>query len=206
MVTEKEKLQKSLDEIINAKSVLDKHKNCICVFGSSAIKAGTKYYEDAVLTGEKLALAGFEVITGGGPGIMEAVNKGVQNAKGKSIGICMEFPDICIQNDFIDKENHLLLTDMAARKYLFWKYAKAFIALPGGLGTLDEITECLTLMQMGNIEKRPLILQDKTFWQPMTDWLKNTLKNDYKTIKQSDIDLFTLSDSPEETIQRIINA
>lgn len=204
MLTEKEKLQKANDEILNAQSVMDRHKNCVAVFGSSSIKEDTEYYKQAVLTGECLAKAGFEVITGGGPGLMEAVNKGVQNAGGVSIGICMEFPDICIENDFIDKENHLLLTDMAARKYLFWKYSRAFVALPGGLGTLDEITEALTLMQMGNIKKRPFVFQDKIFWKPFENWLSTSLLTEYKTIKQSDIQLFSLSENAEETLEIIL--
>ena len=136
---------------------------------------------------------------------MEAVNKGVQKAKGKSIGICMDFPEICIENEYIDKENHLLLSDFSARKYLFWKFANAFVALPGGLGTLDEITECLTLMQMKNIQQRPLILQDKKFWSGMAQWLENTLKNEYKTIRESDINLFEVTDNVNDTITKITN-
>jgi hypothetical protein len=204
MLTEKEKLQKAAGEILSADNILKDVKNCVCVFGSSSIKEGTEYYDEAVKTGFELSKAGFSVMTGGGPGLMEAVNKGVQNAKGTSIGICMEFPGVCIENDFIDKEKHLLLTDMAARKYLFWKYACAFVALPGGLGTLDEITECLTLMQMENIKKRPLVFQDKNFWRPFEKWLSKSLLQEYKTVKTSDMQLFELSENAGETIKIIL--
>jgi len=205
MSTEKYKLEKAIQEILDSNKVLEKIGKSVCVFGSSSIEEGTEYYQQAVETGYQLAKAGFAVITGGGPGLMEAVNKGVQKAKGKSIGICMEFPEICIENEYIDKENHLLLSDFSARKYLFWKFANAFVALPGGLGTLDEITECLTLMQMKNIQQRPLILQDKKFWSGMAQWLENTLKNEYKTIRESDINLFEVTDNVNDTITKITN-
>ena len=205
MSTEKDKLEKAIQEILDSNKVLEKIGKSVCVFGSSSIKEDTEYYQQAVETGYQLAQAGFAVITGGGPGLMEAVNKGVQKAKGKSIGICMEFPEICIENEYIDKENHLLLSDFSARKYLFWKFANAFVALPGGLGTLDEITECLTLMQMKNIQQRPLILQDKKFWSGMAQWLENTLKNEYKTIRESDINLFEVTDNVNDTITKIAN-
>ncbi|MBR4265026.1 MAG: TIGR00730 family Rossman fold protein [Bacteroidales bacterium] len=205
MSTEKDKLEKAIQEILDSNKILEKIGKSVCVFGSSSIEEGTEYYQQAVETGYQLAQAGFAVITGGGPGLMEAVNKGVQKAKGKSIGICMEFPEICIENEYIDKENHLLLSDFSARKYLFWKFANAFVALPGGLGTLDEITECLTLMQMKNIQQRPLILQDKKFWSGMAQWLENTLKNEYKTIRESDINLFEVTDNVNDTITKITN-
>ena len=205
MSTEKDKLEKAIQEILDSNKILEKIGKSVCVFGSSSIEEGTEYYQQAVETGYQLAQAGFAVITGGGPGLMEAVNKGVQKAKGKSMGICMEFPEICIENEYIDKENHLLLSDFSARKYLFWKFANAFVALPGGLGTLDEITECLTLMQMKNIQQRPLILQDKKFWSGMAQWLENTLKNEYKTIRESDINLFEVTDNVNDTITKITN-
>ena len=201
--TEIEKLKTDIDEIINADKVVESLDNCVCVFGSSSIKESEKSYKEAFDLGFSLAKAGFSVMTGGGPGLVEAVNKGVSKAGGMSVGMCMEFPGICIENDFIDPKYHFLFKGFSSRKYIFWKSAIGFVALPGGLGTLDEITECLTLMQMDIIKKRPLILFDENFWQPFSAWLDNTLKNKFKTITNKDLELFSVSDSVSKIIEKL---
>ncbi len=175
----------------------------VTVLCSSSIKADTPYYQQGVETGYALALAGYSVITGGGPGLMEAANKGTQDGGGKSVGVCMRFPGIFIQNEYIDPQYNITLTNMAARKQLFWDISTAFVALPGGYGTLDEVTECMTLMQMSIIKRRPIILQDAEFWKPLMTWLRDTLKTQYKVIKDDDLSYVHLSSSPAETVEII---
>jgi hypothetical protein len=175
----------------------------VTVLCSSSIKEDTPHYQKGVETGYALGLAGYAVITGGGPGLMEAINKGTQQAGGKSVGICMKFPGVFIQNEYIDPQYNVVLTNMAARKQLFWDISTAFVALPGGYGTLDEVTECMTLMQMGIIKRRPIILQDAEFWAPLTSWLQKELLAEYKVIKDDDLSYVHLSASPEETVEII---
>lgn len=190
-------------EIALGKSMLGGIGASVAVLCSSSIKDGTPHYEKAVETGYALGLAGYAVVTGGGPGLMEAVNKGTQQSGGKSVGICMKFPGVFIQNEYIDPQYNITLTNIAARKQLFWDMATAFVALPGGYGTLDEITECMTLMQMGIIKRRPIILQDAEFWRPLTSWLNDILLTEYKVIKADDLSYVHLSSTPKETVEII---
>ncbi|MCQ2975009.1 MAG: TIGR00730 family Rossman fold protein [Bacteroidales bacterium] len=190
-------------EIEQGYKTLENIGKCVTVFGSSAIPDDSIYCEQAELTGKMLAEAGFAVITGGGPSIMEAVNRGAKNAGGHSIGLTMQFPDKCIENKNID--TMLRFSNMSVRKHMFFKYSSAFVALPGGFGTLDEAFECLALMQTGKISRRPFIFQDKNFWLPAITWIRQVLKNDYKVIGDYDLDLFSLTDEPQLTIETIIN-
>jgi len=187
-------------EIQEAQEALKDLGKCVVVMCSSAIQSGTNAYEQAEATGYELAKAGYAVITGGGPGLMEAVNKGAQRAGGKSVGVCMKFTDIFIQNEYIDPQYNIVMTNMAARKQLFWNIATAFVALPGGFGTLDEITECMTLMQMNETRRRPLILQDRNYWLPLVTWIKQVMKNSYSTIKDDDLSFIHLTDSAKKSI------
>ncbi|MCR5454605.1 MAG: TIGR00730 family Rossman fold protein [Bacteroidales bacterium] len=191
------------NEINMGKHALADIGKSVVVLCSSSIKADTQHYSMAVDTGYALALANYAVITGGGPGLMEAVNKGAQQAGGKSVGVCMKFPGVFIQNEFIDPQYNIVLTNMAARKQLFWEISTAFVALPGGYGTLDEITECITLIQMGIIKRRPVILQDAEFWKPFVSWLKDVLLTEYKVIKDDDLSYVHLASTPEETLEII---
>jgi hypothetical protein len=190
-------------EISLGKSMLGGIGKSVAVLCSSSIKEGTPHYDKGVETGYALGLAGYAVISGGGPGLMEAVNKGAQQSGGKSVGMCMKFPGVFIQNEYIDPQYNVVLTNMAARKQLFWDMATAFVALPGGYGTLDEITECMTLMQMGIIKRRPIILQDAEFWKPFVSWLRNELLAEYKLIKDDDLSYVHLSATPDETVEII---
>ncbi len=189
--------QTEIQESMEALKDLDK---CVVVFGSSSIQPDTNAYAAAEKTGYELAKAGYAVITGGGPGLMEAVNKGAQKAGGKSVGVCMKFKDVFVQNDYIDPKYNLVLSNIAARKQLFWNVATAFVALPGGFGTLDEVTECMTYMQMNAIEHRPIVFQDRSFWLPAITWTKQVLKNDYKVIKDEDLSFMHLTDNIEKTL------
>lgn len=190
-------------EIAKGRATLGSIGPSVTVLCSSSIKEDTPSYRQGVETGYALARAGYAVITGGGPGLMEAANKGTQQGSGKSVGICMKFPGIFIQNDFIDPQYNIVLTNMAARKQLFWEMSTAFVALPGGYGTLDEVTECMTLMQMEIIKRRPIILQDAAFWSPMMSWLRDVLLKDYKVIKDDDLSYVHLAATPSETVEII---
>lgn len=196
-------LQTYQTEINESEKALAKIGTSVVVFGSSAIQPSTTHYNTAVETGRILAEAGYAVITGGGPGLMEAVNKGATQANGKSVGICMKFPGVFIQNEYITPQYNLTLTNMAARKQIFWDIASAFVVLPGGFGTLDEVTECMTLMQMKKIAQRPIIFQDKMFWMPATTWIKHVLRNEYKVIGDNDLAFMHLAESPEQTLNII---
>jgi uncharacterized protein (TIGR00730 family) len=174
---------------------------CVSVFGSARLKEGTKWYNEAEKFGQLITQNNFGVITGGGPGIMEASNKGAKEAFGKSIGVGIELPFESGMNPYVDKgvENRYFFT----RKVMFLKYSKGFVVFPGGLGTLDELFEAMTLAQCGHNVKYPIVLVGKEFWGGLIDWIKNTqLTNGL--ISEKDLDLFRLVDTAEEAVQKIV--
>ncbi len=173
---------------------------CVSVFGSARTKPDNPYYKEAQKVGKLLAEAGFGVITGGGPGIMEAANKGAHESGGKSIGVGIELPFEASMNDYVDLgvENRYFFT----RKLMFLKYSQAFVICPGGLGTLDELFEALTLAQCGHNVKYPIVLIGKNYWGGLIDWMQETLwKNG--SVSQKDFDLFRLVDTAEEAVEKI---
>jgi uncharacterized protein (TIGR00730 family) len=173
---------------------------CVSVFGSARTKPDNPYYKEAQKVGKLLAEAGFGVITGGGPGIMEAANKGAHESGGKSIGVGIELPFEASMNDYVDLgvENRYFFT----RKLMFLKYSQAFVICPGGLGTLDELFEALTLAQCGHNVKYPIVLIGKNYWGGLIDWMQETLwKNG--AVSQKDFDLFRLVDTAEEAVEKI---
>lgn len=174
---------------------------CISVFGSARTKTGTKWYEEAKLFGKLIACEGFGVITGGGPGIMQAANHGAKEVGGKSIGIGIELPFEAGMNKYV--ETGIECRYFFTRKVMFLKYSQAFVAFPGGLGTLDEVFEALTLAQTGHTPKFPIILVGKKYWTGLVDWLQETLST-MGTISQKDFDLFRIVDSAEEARDKIM--
>jgi uncharacterized protein (TIGR00730 family) len=174
---------------------------CISVFGSARTKTGTKWYEEAKLFGKLIACEGFGVITGGGPGIMQAANHGAKEVGGKSIGIGIELPFEAGMNKYV--ETGIECRYFFTRKVMFLKYSQAFVAFPGGLGTLDEVFEALTLAQTGHTPKFPIILVGKEYWTGLVDWLQETLAT-MGTISQKDFDLFRIVDSAEEARDKIM--
>ncbi len=174
---------------------------CISVFGSARTKTGTKWYEEAKLFGKLIACEGFGVITGGGPGIMQAANHGAKEVGGKSIGIGIELPFEAGMNKYV--ETGIECRYFFTRKVMFLKYSQAFVAFPGGLGTLDEVFEALTLAQTGHTPKFPIILVGKKYWTGLVDWLQETLAT-MGTISQKDFDLFRIVDSAEEARDKIM--
>ncbi|WP_460364299.1 LOG family protein [Actinocorallia lasiicapitis] len=189
-------------EFVEGFGLLAEVGRAACVFGSARIKPGTEYYELAVETGRLLAEAGYAVITGGGPGIMEAGNKGADPA-GLSIGLGIELPFEQSMNPYLDMGMEFRY--FFVRKTMFLKYSQAFVVLPGGFGTLDELFEAVTLVQTGKVTRFPIVLIGRTFWQPLLDWIKSTLLAE-GLIAAADLDLLHLTDSPAEAVQIISDA
>ena len=194
---------KIMSEFVEGFERLSKIGPCVSIFGSARTKADHKYYIAAEETAFQLTQQGYGVITGGGPGIMEAANKGAKRGNGKSVGLNIELPFEQFSNPYIDPDKLLTFDYFFVRKVMFVKYAQGFIVLPGGFGTLDELFEAITLIQTKKIGKFPIILQNKKYWAGMFEWIKNTLLEE-KNIHADDLDLFHLTDTPEESVQ-IIN-
>lgn len=176
----------------------------VAFFGSSNAKPlSPKYYDLATLLAKKIAEKGFGIITGGGPGIMEAANKGAQAAKGKSCGLCINLPTEASPNAFIDKKYLLNHRYFFVRKVMFVRYAQAFVVFPGGFGTLDELFEALTLIQTKKIQPFPVFMIGVEYWQGLVNWLKDTLQKN-QNIAEADLSLFTLTDEIEEVVEKIV--
>lgn len=173
---------------------------CVTVFGSARFKEDHPHYELAREMGRRLARAGFTVITGGGPGIMEAANRGAKDVDGKSIGCNIILPMEQEPNPYIDR--WIDFRYFFVRKVMLVKYSYAFIALPGGFGTMDEIFETATLIQTGKIHRFPLVLMGRDFWQPLLDFLQNRMVAE-QTIDPEDLDRLCVTDSPEEAMRHI---
>ena len=175
----------------------------VSIFGSARTPPGDPQYEAAVETGRLLAQAGVPVITGGGPGIMEAANKGAREANGVSVGCNIELPFEQGTNPYVTKS--LNFKFFFVRKTMFVKYATAFIVFPGGYGTLDELFEALTLIQTGKVRHFPVVLFGQSYWGPLIDWLKLTVAAERK-INLSDLDLFCVTDDPAEAVRIVMEA
>lgn len=172
----------------------------VTLFGSARTSPEHKFYKDAEKTARLLVENGYAVITGGGPGAMEAGNKGASEADGHSVGLNIDLPFEQKANPYV---NHLIdFHYFFARKVMFLKYAKAFVIFPGGFGTLDELFESLTLIQTQRMERFPVILYSSEFWGGLIDWLKDQLLKE-KKISPEDMDLFVIKETPEEIIEAI---
>jgi hypothetical protein len=175
----------------------------IGVFGSARTPADHDYYAMAEEVGAKLAQAGFAVITGGGPGAMEAANKGASEAGGVSVGLGIELPFEAGLNQWVDKGINFRY--FFARKMMFVKYAQGFVVLPGGLGTFDELFEAMTLRQTGKITSFPIVLLGTRYWTGLVDWLRDTVAAEGK-IAHEDVDLLTLTDDVDEAVRIMVHA
>lgn len=189
-----------MSEFVDGFEVLSKVGRAVSIFGSSRTQPGNKYYKLAEEVAYLLAKDGYAIITGSGPGLMEAANKGAKRAGGKSIGLNIHIPSDQKTNKYVDLP--LEFRYFFVRKVMFVKYAKAFVILPGGYGTLDEFTEALNLIQTHRISKFPVVLLGKDYWKGMVDWLKDTVLKD-GNISRADLALFTLVDSPKEVVSVI---
>lgn len=176
---------------------------CISIFGSARTKPDNPYYQLAIEIGEKLAQAGYGVITGGGPGIMEAGNQGAQQGKGKSVGLNIDLPFEQNHNPYIDPEHNLEFDYFFVRKVIFVKYSQGFVIMPGGLGTLDEMFEAMTLIQTKKINKRPVVLVGTSYWTGLFEWVKTVMLEQENNISPKDLDLFKIVDTAEEAVKFI---
>jgi len=177
-------------------------KPSVSIFGSARTDKNHSYYKKAEIIARLLSDAGFSVVSGGGPGIMEAANKGAFAGKSSSIGLNIQLPHEQTTNEYQDIS--LNFRHFFTRKVMFLKYATAYIVLPGGFGTLDEMAEILTLVQTGKTRKIPIILVESKFWTGLIDWFKNTLVEE-GTISKSDLDLIKIIDDPQEAVNSIFD-
>lgn len=194
---------KVISEFVEAFEKMGRIGPCVSIFGSARTKETDKYYHLAEDLAYKITQHGYGVITGGGPGIMEAANKGANRGGGKSVGLNISLPFEEYSNPYIDRDKKIDFDFFFVRKVMFVKYAQGFVVLPGGFGTLDELFEAITLIQTKKIGKFPIILVGKEFWGGLVEWIKKTLLNNGK-ISSKDLELFHLVDSSDEAL-KIIN-
>ncbi len=192
-------LFKIMGEFVHGYEKMDSIGPCVSIFGSARTQPDHAYYKLATDVAAAVAKAGYGIITGGGPGIMEAANKGAQQANGPSVGLNIALPFEQSSNPYIDKDKNLSFEYFFIRKVMFVKYAQAFVVLPGGLGTLDELFESLTLIQTKKISRIPIILVGTEFWKGLIDWVKISLIEE-KLISPEDLDLFSVVDTQEEVL------
>lgn len=176
---------------------------CVSIFGSARTTTDNRYYKLAEDIAFKLTLHGYGVITGGGPGIMEAANKGAMRGDGISVGLNIQLPFEQSSNPYIDPDKLLTFKHFFVRKVMFQKYAQGFIVLPGGFGTFDEFFESITLIQTEKIGKFPIVLVGRDFWGGLVDWIHEVVQQEEKNISVKDLDLFQLVDTAQEAIDVI---
>ena len=194
---------KIMSEFVEGFETMSKIGPCVSIFGSARTKPNNKYYKQAEELGFLLTQRGYGVITGGGPGIMEAANKGAKKGGGKSVGLNIELPFEQSHNEYIDNDKLLNFDYFFVRKVMFVKYAQGFIVLPGGVGTLDELFEAITLIQTGKIGKFPIVLVGKKYWKGMIVWIKEFMLNSEKNISPEDLDLFHIVNRTDEAVNII---
>ena len=190
---------KIMSEFVQSYDKLAKIGPCVAIFGSARTKPQNKYYKAAVEIAERLTKIGFGVITGGGPGIMEAGNRGAKQGGGPSVGLNINLPFEQHSNPYIDSDKSINYDYFFVRKTIFMQYAQGFVVMPGGFGTLDELSEALTLIQTDKLVDFPIIFYGKEYWQGLIDWFRNTLLEE-KMISPEDMDLFKVVDTPEEAV------
>ncbi|MCK0110025.1 TIGR00730 family Rossman fold protein [Flavobacteriaceae bacterium S0825] len=191
---------KIMGEFVNGYEKLSRIGPCVSIFGSARTKPDNKYYKLAQSVAQAIVEAGYGVITGGGPGIMEAGNKGAHLAGGTSVGLNIDLPFEQHDNPYIDSDKSLDFDYFFVRKVMFVKYSQGFVVMPGGFGTLDELFEAMTLIQTNKIEKFPIILVGTEFWSGIMDWVKDTLLDKFGNISATDLDLINLVDTEAEVI------
>ena len=194
---------KIMGEFVEGFERLSRIGPCVSIFGSARTHTDNKYYALAEELAFQLTQHKFGVITGGGPGIMEAGNKGAKRGGGKSVGLNILLPFEQEPNIYIDNDKIINFDYFFVRKVMFIKYAQGFIVLPGGYGTLDEMFEALTLIQTNKSGKFPIILIGTKFWSGLINWIRDVLLKEEKNISEVDLDLIKIVDSPEEAVNQI---
>ena len=194
---------KIMSEFVNGYESMARIGPCVSIFGSARIKPDNKYYLLAEKIAYKISKAGYGVITGGGPGIMEAGNKGAHNGDGTSVGLNIELPFEQHHNPYIDKDKNLNFDYFFVRKVMFVKYSQGFVVMPGGFGTLDELFEAVTLIQTKKIGKFPIILVGTDFWSGLIGWINTVLIEKEKTIHLEDMNLIKIVDTEDEVVKAL---
>ena len=194
-------LFKIMGEFVHGYERMSQIGPCVTIFGSARTKPDQKYYKFTVELAQKIVKHGYGVITGGGPGIMEAGNKGAHLAGGTSVGLNIALPFEQHDNPYIDSDKSLDFDYFFVRKVMFVKYAQGFVVMPGGFGTLDELFEAITLIQTHKIDKFPIILVGSEFWTGLLEWVKTTLLDSFKNINAGDMDLVQVVDTTDEVIE-----
>jgi uncharacterized protein (TIGR00730 family) len=194
---------KIMSEFVEGFAAMQRIRPCVSVFGSARTAPDRSEYKLAEEIGFLLTKRGYGVITGGGPGIMEAANKGAKRGGGTSVGLNIELPFEQQPNAYIDKEKSINFDYFFVRKVMFIKYSQGFIVMPGGFGTLDELFEALTLIQTQKIARFPIILVGSKYWYGLIEWVKTTMGEKHHNINAVDLDLFSLVDTAEEAVDAI---
>ena len=193
---------KIMAEFVDGFEKLAKIGPCVSIFGSARTPQDHTYYKLAEDIARLLTERGYGVVSGGGPGIMEAANKGAHDAGGKSVGLNIELPFEQFHNPYIDRDKLLAFNYFFVRKVMFMKYSQGFIVLPGGFGTMDELFEAITLIQTGKIARFPIVLVGKGYWSGLIDWVKQTML-DAGNISPEDLNLYRMVDTAEEAVEHI---
>ena len=194
---------KIMSEFVNGFERMGKIGPCVSIFGSARTKPEDPIYLLSEQIAYKISKAGYGVITGGGPGVMEAGNKGAHMGGGTSVGLNIELPFEQHFNPYIDRDKNIQFDYFFVRKVMFVKYSQGFVVMPGGFGTLDELFEAITLIQTKKIGKFPIILVGTKFWSGLLDWIKATLLDEYKTISEKDLGLFKIVDTADEVVEAL---
>lgn len=194
---------KIMSEFVHGFEKLGSIGPCVSIFGSARTKPDNKYYKLAEDIAYLLTQHGYGVITGGGPGIMEAANMGAKKGRGKSVGINIDLPFEQAANLFIDSDKLITFKHFFVRKVMFQKYAQGFVVLPGGFGTFDELFEALTLIQTEKIGRFPIVLVGSEYWKGLLDWIKTVMLEKEINISKEDLDLYKLVDTADEAVDHI---
>ncbi len=194
---------KIMSEFVNGFETMGRIGPCVSIFGSARTKPDHEYYLLAEEIAYKISKAGYGVITGGGPGIMEAGNKGAHRGGGTSVGLNIELPFEQHFNPYIDNDKNLQFDYFFVRKVMFVKYSQGFVVMPGGFGTLDELFEAITLIQTKKIGRFPIILVGSEFWGGLMEWIENVLLEKYQKISPVDMNLFKIVDSSDEVVNHL---
>lgn len=189
-------------EFVEGFSTLGKLGPCVSIFGSARIQQGTRYYRLAKNVAKEFVHAGYGIISGGGPGIMEAANRGAREAAGVSVGINIDLPFEQKANPYIDPDKLITFRHFYVRKVMFVKYAQGFIVMPGGFGTFDEFFESITLIQTKMIHPFPVVLMGTDYWKGLIGWLRERVLAE-GMISKSDFDLFTITDDPKHAVSAV---
>jgi uncharacterized protein (TIGR00730 family) len=201
--TDSWKIFKIMSEFVEGFEKLARIGPCVSIFGSARTTPDNKYFKLAEEIAYLLTQNGYGVITGGGPGIMEAANMGAKRGHGKSVGINIDLPFEQEANLFIDADKLITFDHFFVRKVMFMKYAQGFIVLPGGFGTFDELFEAITLIQTEKIGRFPIVLVGSTYWKGLVEWIKDIMLNQESNISPGDLDLFRIVDTAEDTVDTI---